>query len=1561
MANNEFNPEEPDLPVFEPDGGLGLPNNQEVEVFKPGERNPYSPEYLETIATLAALAQSSSNIINPTTDIDQFQLLVDSNKAAIERGEESALRLQISNQEIADQTDILRTSLILGASSAEANIRELEELADGIEAIRVAKPSNDKLESAALDRLEEFALTHPEQGDMLELIAEDLAANESLTGTLRDQLERSIIIRRDIDKAARAVKEQSLGADILDIVARIIPLNKLTTVNNIVEASLLDLTGTRIKLAQNNLFSISREEFDEKWPLVIEAVKNESGFISENRQLVLEIFHQIGNITESGVVVENFFDFIDFATLAPTVKMVPVLSKAAIAKFGRNRQLAQTVTEKTLQMERDKVISAISGSPDDIDPRVTTIDRAPAASESVVESALDAAQPAAIAGTAQLVDNSVGLSGAVNRSLEANQKAIAAVRKQLEQTPRMTPEEIDDAFNAARAKAIDAHGEGAVIDFKIVQSQVGEDTFVEKFSMVLGRKDGIGYATKASATATAKRKGLLNAQVFKDADDLWFIKVKSDAKEAAYVHVLNEEGRTSSLFINTFLRSPTSFLDDVLQKRAASSVFQKGRIQKLLMPMVNNLKGLSRKERSRVSAVLKKGNIEQKWYNLTDFTRHYTDLHQGRMPTNREVLAYYTVKDLNDFDFILRNHAEYIKRSTQGWITGKVEAANGVKVRLGNMKEVERIDDVNRALILDVSEDVVLEGRKVGLDNLAERMKEQGLKLFRLEGDLKHGGAEFNHVLAKQGDLATKDLEYRQLNYAAGGHRIYDGRYFGKQATIGVTKSGSKTVKNPRTHIVAPTKKLAQEWADRMNAARNAYRRALKDPTYTLQADRILRDSGIEDGIEGYAKLLDEGKVEDAPFQVTFDKEVPKRHKEVLDEDGTYDLTFEGGGQRQFLEQQGTLYYSKKGPVLKGPQDETAGLIDPFAAATRAVENAASIGAYTNYKINAVQRWLATYGNLLPAGDGLSPMQRFWSDFDVSKVKGLDQNTLNRAESIRRAIQRQLGTQTEFGQAVRNSLRNLAEWVEGPVASTSRSRVSKFVLDQMDKDPVSAIKGFSFDLKLGLFDPSQIIIQTQTIFALAALNPRKFHRFMFDGALMRYAAVNQGDEMLNWAAKRSSMSPDEFKSMVRTMRESGITDINGELILLDHTATAALGPVGSTTAKIRDIYAWRKAWDDMRTGIGGKEGLSVKQMLTPEGKAELTRLTDKFTMNMTSASAAWWQKGLLSIPTQFMSYQARLFENILPIIGNKQWSSSEKARLMIGQVMLYGSVGIPGGRFALDNILTATGVELDPNSLADQTAYRAMVGGFWDSMLYAVTNGELDVAFSHRAAVGQAVTDFMERISGGGFETQSVLEFAGGSPFGTIGDVSSDAWDVIKAITRAAKSESVSVVEITPALVQQMAVNAASMSRAVRAYNVWKYGEWISQESGKVLARATPIEGFAAALGFQLRELADMSFARTLIQNRDEFVKSQGKLIAKLQLEAARLWNADDKAGWDLKQREIAAWMQTLDPKDKDDIIKAARTSSDWRITTEIMRDNFDKKFNPQGTPPLPADNSRIK
>tara|TARA_R110000751_G_scaffold289163_2_gene395389 strand:- start:196 stop:5232 length:5037 start_codon:yes stop_codon:yes gene_type:complete len=1665
-----------------PEEGISDPNGG-VEVSDPGSLSPYSDPQLEVMASLATFA--GANSADPSMQLSKFNEIVELSKATIDVGNENLLRSSIIEAESSKTVAALNIFLQESLTERTADIAELEAAVSAIPDVDRMTNTPGNMESAAIDRIEEFAMSHPDQAALIFLNAQHEASGGSLVGTLRDQLERSIILRQEADKVANEVKEQSLGADIFDIMARFIPLNKLTSVDNIYESNFLFFSGDKLAEAKNQLFNIPRSEFDEKIPQIFDKMRVESGIFSENKQLLLENLTQLRTINESDVALENFFDFLDFTSFTPVLRAGKSLSMGTIVKLGRNRELSKELTEARLkEVDEAAFIDDIEGTSD---AKALTGEN----QRVQLETAEDA-MPSALQADTPTVHGTVGFTGALHRSLEAGKKAIANVRAILNDTPRLTKAELEDALELAKAEQMKLYGEGAVLDFKVIPKQeVSPGVFTEMFSMILGRASGLGYVDQAGAIAAAKRKGILlpdistqgvkaaekkvkqantnknkvdaelegeidkinnsrrkpenkvkaiekatdkaerareavvkadsaltnelgklaknqtlvdrvikqgdniQGHTLQDVDNFWFINVKSSLNESKYLHNIFEEGRTTGFAINNYIRSPSSFLPDILQRRAVDSVFTRGSIERLVKPLIANIRGISRSQRARVGAVAKQGNIEKQWFDASEFTRRYVDLHDGRMPTEGELLSYYALKDINDFEYVLTNHHLYTERASQGYFTGKVESPNGINIGVRNMKEIEHIDDINNAIILDVSNNKTLLGRSVGLDNLKKRMKEEGLKLIKVDDTVPHNGKPVNHILVRKGDLFTKDLEYRQLDYVAGGHRLYKGKFFGKQASIGESTGGAKYIENPLTHIVGPTEGTVAEWVGRMENARLAYLRWSKGTIDLDEANKIMGDAGISptgkraDGVSEWAKMLDDGTINDNPFQVTFDKEAPKLHRETLlgkDGDEVYDLTFNKTGSLPYLEQQGIPYYrKKKGNILKDPQEETAELVDPFVAATRAVENASNLAAWTNYRVNSVQRWLNEFGHLLPKSQGLSPTQRFWQSKNIESSTTIPASTADQAQLLRSAIQRQLGTQSKFGSRVRTALRNLGKWVE---ADGKRTALPTRIYNLMDKDPISAIKGFSFDLKLGLFDPSQLIIQTQTIAALWSLDPLKAGKFMFDAPLMRYALVNQTDEMLNFIAKRSAMDTDEFKSMIRSMRESGISDINGELVMLDHHATSAISAPGTVAANIRDmgripffeaerwnrIYAWRKAWEDMRSGkrtagqdqvgaVGGEgKALSIEEILTSEGRAELARRTDQFTMNMTSASAAFWQKGVWSIPTQFLSYQARMFENILPVIGNKQWTNSEKFRLFAGQVFLYGAVGVPFGRYALDTILTETGAEFDPDSLADQTAYRAMVGGFWDSMLYAVTTGELDVAFSERASVGKAFEDFIGKINGSGFETQNIVQLIGGAPFSVLGDVASDAYDVIKTVMITLASETGSVTELDPMLITRLTDNASSMSRMHKLFYAYHYGEYISSETGKVLARNTPIESVAIALGIQLRDLADANFANSLMTNRRDYLKAEGKIIGRLRLEAERLWRDGNKREWELKQREIMMRTQVYNSRDRLEINKRSMGSRDWRSYVERTVDQFTNKLgthtNNRIAAPLPAPNT---
>jgi hypothetical protein len=81
-------------------------------------------------------------------------------------------------------------------------------------------------------------------------------------------------------------------------------------------------------------------------------------------------------------------------------------------------------------------------------------------------------------------------------------------------------------------------------------------------------------------------------------------------------------------------------------------------------------------------------------------------------------------------------------------------------------------------------------------------------------------------------------------------------------------------------------------------------------------------------------------------------------------------------------------------------------------------------------------------------------------------------------------------------------------------------------------------------------------------------------------------------------------------------------------------------------------------------------------------------------MNMQSANAATWQKNWLGVPLQYMQVFTKFYENLIPgLLFNKgQWTRAESARILAGQLTMYGTVGIPIAEDAYAYLADALGI-----------------------------------------------------------------------------------------------------------------------------------------------------------------------------------------------------------------------------------------------------------------------------
>jgi hypothetical protein len=272
-----------------------------------------------------------------------------------------------------------------------------------------------------------------------------------------------------------------------------------------------------------------------------------------------------------------------------------------------------------------------------------------------------------------------------------------------------------------------------------------------------------------------------------------------------------------------------------------------------------------------------------------------------------------------------------------------------------------------------------------------------------------------------------------------------------------------------------------------------------------------------------------------------------------------------------------------------------------------------------------------------------------------------------------------------------------------------------------------------------------------------------------------------------------------------------------------------------------------------------------------------------FSFNMSKAGAAAWQQGWASIPTQFLSYQARVLEALL----GKQFTTPEKIRLLLGQVVLYGTAGAPFLPFLSEKIRGDSGnpAELGTwEGLADR--------GIVDTMIWGLT-GE-DTQFGERAGTGGFVTDtFRELMGMSKYGQVSFVDVMGGPIYGIsksifFGETGKPGtfWETVRFMS--AESGGDTGLPLTTAAVVDLAKNITSFNNSYKAYMVWNYGQFVTT-SGKVALDELPsTDAFAVFLGLTPGEYRDYVAKQDWRRNRSEIVKGIADQIIELRQRKVR-------------------------------------------------------------------------
>lgn len=1086
------------------------------------------------------------------------------------------------------------------------------------------------------------------------------------------------------------------------------------------------------------------------------------------------------------------------------------------------------------------------------------------------------------------------------------------------------------------------------------------ESLINNIEIYVGPDSGDnGFLTPENAQADNTRKGL-GGQVTQLVDGKYAIKVQHNvAENGIYDTAINADEWRRSNLLSRYIRSADHVSIDRFSGARHLAYATQNRLQKTVLdPIAQHIKSLSSGERKRVETMMNLSQDHQEFFDEARFQTEYAQAFPGKSPSIKEQKAYLSAVTLNNIEFKLRNIEEWTKAARDGVQTIDVNnPANGFASSPRNGRVIAPDFDNQRTFDL---EDGTHYKAGSNTDDLQKKYATGNYHMIEFTHDLPEYDTEpVKHVLANKADVSLMPLEKNQLGRVDGFHRQYKGNIFAKQMSEGTYKDGTKYVKNPNTHAVYENYKDANDHVASLNEGLEAYR-GLKQSTLSEAEARTRLEATPFGTPEKIETLVEQGRLNiDHDFEVSDDRQLPSGYSNLGNR--TFIGDADMSGRTQWNVSQGRMYYSQKGEHLMAPQETQAPLLAPLKTLDRAVKNALRGRAFGNYTRMTTEEWMRAAGPYLKDMPGASNFDKFMNaKFDdnwVSHNPGL----AGSMEANRQVIKRFLGIPNNLQKQYSAGLRQLQSFVDTRL-STKLSAPIRYL---QDKDPLSAMTAMTYDAFQGLFKPAQFILHVQQAVIATTMAPKYGARAIADAPAFNWWLLNKNDEFLDMISKMDhhGFEAQDYKLMAKTYQNEGLNMPGSDTLALEHYSNAlgsapVLGNIREAgrmfimaADKLNHQTAWKIAWQKVSDAYPGMNKTSSEFI------GKVLHWAADYEGNMGAASKAGWNQGVLKAPTQYLSWQARMMENILPKVmgGNDRLTNTQKATMAVGHLLLsgvHGAFGIGVGMGLTDAwgalYQHATG-EAMPTGL-----YTALSHGFYDSMVYAMSGGKLQTDFSHREGLGTAWEDLYDRLSGG--HGQSFLSVLGGPSTELHTTFAGNVMQSVQKLAMLFKTEQVDMLprEVLNESWHDIVSSVSTLHDAQKAYWIWQMGQVKDQKTGLPLVDGiNKWQAVPEALGMPDRREYEVWHQLDLIHDRQDQVKQWGNLVAKERLDMFAAHAKGDDDGANTQAQKIGGIMQAFrqDPDLQRDIFShaqslGAKTGSTWN-------DLVTKNYNATGQEPV--------
>jgi hypothetical protein len=1478
----------------------------------PEELGPkQTPAYVNNQATVATLANAKAQDVNSPDALSMLSQAADTYRQAIKSGQELEIR---KNAAAEQQQDELRGIIGIGAETRSAVDPGIAMNISGAAQAVMAQDQDTRakyaLEQKAIERVQDLAA----QGDYTQA---QIVSNNIIHGgaedVIRDMNTKRLILNREIDQAQMDESHKGWFSGLADFALSMIPLrNSLSMQGNVNNPDVAKhwydwlAGGQRIQSEADSLWAMPVDQFSDyvKNHLIPTLDQRSTLLGYKDKSQHLDLLTQLGAHTNP-VLMNNAQNLVDNLGLLPFTKLgkVAVSLPMLLVKNGARKELGSLVAAAADSIMKEGIDGAATK---------TGLSEAEV-KQNLSVSAINVDGPA----------STIPVTGDAVTALERGKALLQGITNGgLIQPGRLLPEEQQAVLDSFVKKTTEEF-KNDVQDVDLGPKGTGQeqklaDGSTTKFAeFTLGKRTGGLYQSEATATRAAKSLGYPDAEIIRDESGGYGIKITRDISEAGFYTNLNVQAKSSLArrLLNARITGD-AFMADVLQ---VSGNTRNALIKALDSTYSNSFRALKHDEREALGQVMAAGENQGVWYTHDQFQGIY-DRGVGRPASENEWRAYNAGRDINDIEYALRNDVQYKEKVLKGFQTLKVEYPN-FNFR-GNALINRNMGAVPRERVYNLTDGIhYTKGNQLTPEKLA-KLKEDGYILVSTEdAQTLHDGTRIKNFLVKSKDAEISPLNRYQLDYRAGGHRFYEGKYFGKQAVMGVQPDTlEKYLDNPNTYINGETKAEVDAWTQRMEAGRLAYKEGLSLP----EIEEALGGSkGLPTAEEFVAGMKDGTYQANTPFRTMYDREALPEYVGVDEHVINYHDPDESGFNG-WLRTNGRMYYSKKGTNLPDWRGEMAPTLDAFKSINRSIMNVANLSSFSDFKISSIERWVNKFGKYL---EGRAPGQSDYSQFSKLALRA-DTETPIREAAItqKQIIQRNIGWKTDFDREMEQYQRSIVEWIGGHQPGSWRNEAAKMTNWVLEKNPVQKLRGYAFDAKLGMFNPGQLIVQAGTMYASLTLSPKFGLQAISAAPLLRaYLTKSGGENMLDYITKLGAhgmmgMEEAEFKQYARYLKKSGFFDFGGSHSLIhDYGAHAALSGVKDAEVRIREagrfFFNEAEMWNRMTaSGIAWKETAEKFPQLAKDSDEFIRRVagrSEDYAFSMSSTSQAWWQKGLLSIPTQFWAYNARTIEAML----GPQFTAVQKMRLALGQFMLFGSAGLPVLPFVMEKIKQSGG---DPSQFGFDTPVGMADHGLLDVVMHNMFG--TDNNFGKRYGVGNWPMDAVSDIFGWGqYGDKTTADVLGGATYAILGQFGGGLVDTVRYVVAESGSEEK---PLTREALLKMASNVSSVSNFLKAAMVMQYHTY-ETGNGTTLSNDVPTaDAVGIALGFQPGTQENVSIMMGWQKNRTKVVDEAVKVLQNYR---ARFANEPDKQ--EEISQQVNAFTRLLPPAIRADVLARANRS----------------------------------